>query len=179
MPEHDPNSEVQGRYPLATVESAGEVSPVFERKARELFSEHLDELDAEQWYSTGDVVAAYHDLRDEVGEATMRQGGIEAGQAIPWPDEITSPMDAFGALTEMHQDAFRNSSQEFPAGRYTFEPSGDREARVGISKAYPFTEPHAEGVFVGITKSLGGGSAPSVEAVDPVDEEAAAFVVSW
>ncbi|MFB6175751.1 MAG: hypothetical protein ABEI99_01155, partial [Halobaculum sp.] len=98
MSEYDENSEVLGRYPLATVQSAGNVSPVFERKARELFSEHLGELDPETWYSTEDTVSAYHDLNDEVGEATMRQGGKESAKAVEWPDEVDTPMKGLGAL---------------------------------------------------------------------------------
>jgi len=178
MAEYDPTSEVIGRYPLATVESAGEVSPVFERKARELFNEHLGELDAEQWYRTDDVVAAYESLGDEVGESTMRQGGKESAKAVEWPPEVDTVRGGLDALAEMHKEAFRNSSDEFPAGKYTFEPLGDRHAHVGISGGYPFTAPHAEGVFVGVVQDLSDARA-SIEETTPKADEQKAFELSW
>lgn len=179
MPEYDPNAEVAGQYPLATVQSAGEVSPVFEQRARELFQEHMGELDPEQWYSVESTVKAYESLKDAVGEATMRQGGVESAKAVEWPPEVETPMDGLGALADMHKQAFRGSSQEFPAGKYTFEPLGDRTAHAGVTPDYPFTVSHAEGVFVGVVEDLSSASAPTVTETDPKPNEQAAFEVSW
>lgn len=178
MTSYDPDSEVIGRYPLATVQSAGEVSPVFERKARELFSDHLGELDAETWYTTDDVVAAYQSLGEEVGEATMREGGKESAKAVEWPPEVSTPMEGLGALAAMHKEAFRNSGREFPAGKYTFESLGDSRAHVGVTEDYPFTVPHAEGVFVGVVQDL-SDARPSIQSADPEPDEQAAFEISW
>jgi hypothetical protein len=178
MAEYDPESEVEGRYPLATVESAGEVSPVFERKANELFTEHLGELDGDRWYLTQDVVNAYEELVNEVGEATMRQGGKESAKAVPWPPEVETPMDGFAALTEMHQEAYRASDMEYPAGRYTFESTGNNSAHVGISTDYPLPVSNAEGVFVGVVQSL-SNSQPKIEETQPKDHERAAFEIEW
>lgn len=178
MTNYDSTSEVIGRYPLATVESAGEVSPVFERKARELFNEHLGELDAEEWYQVDDVVAAYESLRDEVGESTMRQGGKESAKAVEWPPEVDTVRAGLSVLAEMHKEAFRNSPEEFPAGKYTFEPLGDRHAHVGISNGYPFTASHAEGVFIGVVQDL-SDSRPSIEETTAKADEEAAFELTW
>lgn len=177
--EYDPDAEVIGRYPLATVKSAGEVSPVFEQKARELFTEHMGDLDADEWYSAADVVAAYEALSEEVGEATMRQGGKESARAVEWPPAVETPMEGLGALAQMHKEAFRGSDREFPAGKYTFEPLGDRRAHVGVSEDYPFTVPHAEGVFVGVVQDLSDGVRPTIEATEPNPDEQAAFEIEW
>jgi hypothetical protein len=177
--EYDNSSEVIGRYPLATVRSAGQVSPVFEKKARELFNEYLDDLDDERWYETGRVVEAYQSLSDAVGESTMRQGGKESAKAVEWPPEVTEPMDGLGALAQMHKEAFRNSDREFPAGRYTFESLGERRAHVGVTEDYPFTVPHAEGVFIGVVQDLTNAGNPTTAERTPKSEEQAAFEIEW
>lgn len=175
---YDPDSECEGRYPIATIKSAGEVSPVFERKARKLFEEHLGELSENQWYRTEDVVNAYHSLVNQVGDKSMREGGKESAKAVQWPENVDSPMDGLAALAEMHKQAYRNSDQEYPAGRYTFEKINQTTAHVGITEDYPLPSSNAKGVFIGVVQSL-SGTTPNVAEITPKDNERKGFEIKW
>jgi hypothetical protein len=180
MPEYDSNAEQDGQYLVAFVESAGEVSPVFERKVRRIFETHVGGLDAESWYDTDDCVEAYREVLDEIGDKTMEQAGIQVGKSVPWPEEVETVHDGLSTVNTMHKAAFRNSPEEFPAGRYVFEDICDRRARVGITAGYPYTAPFAKGVFTGIAQDLGRDVAGvTVEEADRKHGEKAAWIMEW
>jgi hypothetical protein len=178
MDEYDPNAEVDGEYVVAFVESAGKVSPVFERKVREILEDHIGSIEPGQWYRTGDLEEAYQQIHREIGDKTMQQGGEEVGKAIPWPDGVETVADALDMLNDIHKSVYRNSSSEFPAGKYTIEHLGDNSARVGVTPGYQYSDPFARGVFSGIGATL-GGSTPSLESTDTRPEETAAWIMEW
>ncbi|MFC7059246.1 hypothetical protein [Halovenus salina] len=134
MSYYDPEAEATGKYMVAFIESAGKVSPVFERKVREIFEDHMGTLEADSWYLNADVEKAFQEVLEEVGEKTMMEGGVESGKAIEWPDDVETVMDGFEIWNSFHEAAYRNSDLDFPAGKYTVEQLGDREVRVGITE---------------------------------------------
>jgi hypothetical protein len=177
---YDPEAVGDGQYVVAFVESAGEVSPVFERKVRDIFSKHLGDVSAEAWYPLPDLIAAFDEIEEEIGTKTMRQGGREAAAAIPWPDGVDSPEAAHQVLFEAHQDAYRESTRENPAGNYTVEIDGDRSATVGVLDGYPYPRSFAAGVFKYIFSEFGPeDAAPRLEETTPNPEQSAAWTVTW
>jgi hypothetical protein len=169
-----------GRYLVAFVESAGKVSPVFERKVREIFEEHMQPVETGEWYQTDNVAAAFDEIQETIGSNTMREGGAEGAKAVPWPDEISSIEGALEFLQQAHRDAYRNSEMENPAGNYTFEAVGDRTLRVGITEGFPAPQGWAEGVFNYVAKEFGPDRA-NVRLTEktPRDDEAAAWELFW
>jgi hypothetical protein len=177
---YDPEAEATGKYMVAFVESAGKVSPVFERKVREIFEQNMGELNAESWYENADVEAAFDEIIEEVGENTMRQGGIESGKAIDWPDGVETVMDGLQIWNDFHEAAYRNSDKDFPAGKYTVEDIGDNSARIGITNGYNLSAAFAKGCSKGIAKDLGPRNPSiSIEDTDPNPSEQAAWILSW
>jgi hypothetical protein len=180
MPAYDPDSEVNGRYLAAFVESAGEVSPVFERKVRQIFERHLPPIEEGEWYRTEPVATAFDDVQEEIGPKTMKEGGIEGTKAVPWPDDIESIPEALTFLQQAHREAYRNSSMENPAGNYTFTETDERAMLVGITEGFPAPPGWAEGVFEYVAKEFGPEDA-SVRLTEktPDDDQAAAWELLW
>lgn len=180
MPAYDPDSEADGRYVVAFVESAGEVSPVFQRKVTDMFEKHLPSLDADEWYRTEDVVLAFNEVNEEIGSKTMEQGGVESARAIPWPDSVSTLSDALDLLIKQHRDAYRNSSQKNPGGNYTVEVRDDSSARVGILEGFPYGSAFARGVFKQVAGEFSpAGAQPTLEPVEPDADESHAWELTW
>ncbi|SDJ79647.1 hypothetical protein SAMN05216226_109113 [Halovenus aranensis] len=180
MKSYDPGSETDGRYVVAFVESAGEVSPVFQRKVIAIFEKHLPRVDPEAWYRTEDVVLAFTEVRDETGSKTMEQGGTTAAREIPWPDSVSTIAEALRRLIEQHREAYRNSSLENPAGNYTAAEIGDRAARVGILQGFPYGPGFARGVFEHVAAEFGPeDSRPTLDETEPDTSESHAWELTW
>jgi hypothetical protein len=180
MVSYDPESEADGRYVVAFVESAGEVSPVFQRKVNDIFEKHLPHVDPEAWYRTEDVVLAFTEVRDEIGSKTMEQGGAEAAKAIPWPDSVSTLSEALGVLIEQHREAYRDSTQTNPAGNYTVEEHDGRTARVGILEGFPYGPGFARGVFRQVAAEFGPeDSQPTLDEIEPDTSESHAWELTW
>lgn len=180
MPAYDPESEVAGEYLVAFVESAGEVSPIFERKVREIFEQHMSPVQSDEWYQTEKVARALEEVDSEIGPKTMREGGAESVTAVPWPDDVASVAEAAEFLQEAHREAYRNSDMENPAGNYTFEQIRGRKARVGVTLGFPSPPAWAEGVFRHLPKEFGPEDAtPQLTEKTPEEDEAAAWELVW
>lgn len=180
MPEYDPSSEGDGRYVVAFVDSAGEVSPVFERKLRTIIENHLGEIDEQQWYSTEDLKRTFEEVREQIGPKTLKEGGIEGAKAIPWPDEISTVLEALGFLQQAHRDAFRDSQKEDPAGNYTFSRVGNREIRVGVTEGFILPPAWAKGVFEYVAREFGPDDAVvRLTEKTPEDDQTTTWELLW
>jgi len=178
MPDYDPDAELDGKYVAAFVESAGDVSPIFERKVRTIFEEQIDEIDADSWYRIGNIEPVFEEILGQVGENTMIQGGIWAAHRHEYPEWVDSLRDATAVLNDLHKAGHRNSNLEYPAGKYTIEWHSETAFRGGITTGYPYTPPVIEGVYRGMIRNL-VGNGPSVEAVERRSGEAGAWLFSW
>lgn len=180
MPQYDPEAEAIGRYMAGFVEAAGEVSPVFERKAQEMFDKHLGRLEADEWYRLGDCAAAFEEILDQVGPNTMKRGGVAGAEALPLEADL-SVAEALAGLNELQTGSvYRNSEMDAPAGRYIFEVNDDRTGRFAVSEAWPLTEPYAEGVYTGVVNEWGPEDAqPRLESVTPEGDEQFAWRAEW
>lgn len=180
MDEYDPGVEGDGRYLVATVESAGDVSPVFERKLRRMAEERFGTVDADRWYPINEFVSFFHDLEAEVGEKTLRQGGIENAKVIPWPDGVDSVREAMETINDLHQQATRGADEEYPIGRYTVGSEGSTALRVGVTERFPHPESYTQGILKGVVEEFEAGSRQlEVESVSPNADEKVAWRLSW
>lgn len=174
----------QGLYLLSFFESAGEVSPVFEKKARELFSEYgLEDVEPEEFYPGHKISDAFFDVVEDVGDKTMKKGGEQMGRDVPWPPGTEGPHAGLQTIDAIHQEAARATEDapddlERPAGGYTYEKIDDTAAHVGVTPNYPYPPVMAEGVFVGIVEGLGADSAQISDAA-PQGEEKHGWEISW
>jgi hypothetical protein len=174
----------QGLYLLSFFESAGEVSPVFEKKARELFSEYgLEDVEPEEFYPGDKISDAFFDVVNDVGDKTMQKGGKQMGLDVPWPEGVDDPHAGLQTIDAVHQEAARTTDDapadlERPAGGYTYEQTGDTSAHVGITENYPYPSVMAEGVFLGIVNGLGASSATITDDT-PKGDEKSAWEISW
>lgn len=176
----------QGRYLLSFFQSAGEVSPVFERKAKQLFDDHgLDDVQADAYYPMDSVVDAFQSVVDEIGSETMRQGGKEMGRAVPFPEPVTGPHEALQFMDTAHVEANcpRDDAPdriERPGGGYTYERLGDQTARFGITEDFAFPAELGRGGAVGAIQQFTDGPQPvSVEQVSARGGETTAWELSW
>lgn len=177
----------QGLYILSFYESAGKVSPVFERKAREVFEDHgLTDIEEEEFYHYDRVAPAFYDVVNKIGEKTMREGGRQMGRDVPWPEGVETPHDGLEMIDAIHQQAGPAITDgetldiDRPSGGYSYEETGPTAAHVGITERYPNPPVMAEGVFLGIVDGLAdGGVSVSIEETDPTHDERHAWEISW
>ncbi|SDJ62800.1 hypothetical protein SAMN05216226_10687 [Halovenus aranensis] len=179
MSGYDPDAEVIGKYILAFIESAGEVSPVFESKVRSKFEENTGEIRPDEWYTAEDVKRTYESILADVGPKTMKNGGIETAKALPF-EEDNSVAEALDLLCEEHtsSEVYRNTASRQPAGQYTYEVNG-RSAHLGATEDYPYTKPFVEGIYRGLIRKYGTGATPEFEETTPRPDEGFAWHVEW
>jgi hypothetical protein len=176
-------TKVAAKYAEAFVNSAGEVSPIFERKARTILEEngikHLGESD---WLTFSSFVAALSEVEDEVGEMTLREGGKKMARVNDLPDHINTVDGALEYLNDSHQQAHKNGSEE-EWGSYIVERLDDRRFRMSCSAGYPYPYALAKGVFEGIVKEFGAGDISlTVREVSETDlnlDEGFAVDITW
>jgi hypothetical protein len=181
------NAHGQGLYVLSFFESAGKVSKVFERKARQLFEEHgIADVEPETYYHYDELAPAFYGVVDEIGPKSMMEGGRQMGRDIPWPDGIETIHEGLATLDDIHQEASpaivdgEVVDVDHPAGGYTYERLDDRSARVGIRERYPSPPVMAEGVFLGIADDLQPSEATGdIEATDAARTERKAWTLTW
>lgn len=180
MADYDPDAELSGAYLETVAEGAGSISPVFEQTVREAVEEHAEPLDSNSWYRNADVEYAFEQVHEEVGEQMMQQGGIEAGKALDWPDEVGSVVAALDRWDDRRRDAYRNSDAEFPAGTITVEKEGERKARVGVTEGYNLPVAFAQGYSKGIAQDVEPNDEPiTVTETEPGPGELAAWTLEW
>ena len=173
--------EIVGRYILAFVKSTGDVSAVFERKTREIFEQNglnVDEIEEDSWHDANRYADAMHEIREEVGEKTLRQAGAEQAGDVPWPENVNSVADGLEFLVQADKDAHRTPDGEY-GGDYNFELTGESTARVGIPEYAPYPVDNFKGVFEGAVNSLSDSGNARLSDVEPHADERAAFEVTW
>lgn len=177
----DSQADVTGRYIVSMATSAGEVSPVFERKIRDLLEEYgIDDPDPEQWYSADSFTSAVSEAAEEIGSSTILEAGKQMGQDVPQPESVSGPKDALKRVNEAHQAAYQNASERYPAGQYRYEELDSNEVKMSVTDNWPYPPEIAEGSLLGITQSTApNASRVEVETTEPASDEVAAYIVRW
>ncbi|SDJ79905.1 hypothetical protein SAMN05216226_109125 [Halovenus aranensis] len=181
MPMYDAEAKVSGRYVVPFAEAAGEVSPVFERKVRDTFEERIGELASDGWYQTEAVRDSYYAILERVGSQTMISGGEQTARGLSF-DSGLSVFEAFERLNalQVSDEVYRDTTQDKPAGEYTFERRGERSGRLGVTNEYPYPQPFVKGIYTGIIKQWGPeDSIPTFEQIAEDTDERFAWKTEW
>lgn len=184
----DEHTEVTGLYVTSMLNSAGAVSPVFEKKMNELLAEYgIHNPDPEEWYDAAAFAEAVDRATDEIGEKTIHQAGVEMGRDVPQPDSVGDPHDALQIVDRAQQDAYRGGEETRPAGSYRYERVGPSAARMSVTESFPYPKEIVTGSLEGIVKSVKEGtgrvtveSVPTEPVDDPeLDPESYAVRIEW
>lgn len=177
---YDPTAEATGRYIIAFIDAAGEVSPVFAQKVERIFEEKIGDVSAEEYYRHDKVKEGFEAVLVEVGPKTMTEGGIATAKELPFPDDTTI-QEALEMLREEHSvgNSYRNTDSDRPAGQYTFDLSGTA-GHFGATNGYPYTKPYVKGIYQGIIEKYGPRRArPEFTEATPKPNEKFAWHVEW
>lgn len=172
-------SQIEGEYVVAVVDSVAEVSPVFESRAREILADAgVEEPEASAAYDADDVADALQTMAETAGETTVRRAGEEMVRRNDAILAAASFADGFDVMAEQHEAVHRNFSTE-AVGHYRRDRLGDREHRVATYGGYRFPEPLARGAVEGVLEETESPAMVAFEDATPEADEVHAFVVSW
>lgn len=177
----DESVEHNGQYVVSIVESAGDVSPVFARKTRDILADHgIENPSADEWYPSQAVLETLSELDEEVGSKTVEQAGRAMAENAPWPDDISDPAAAVELLNELHHGAVRNTTGDpsEAVGAYSLESTEDGSVRVAIDDSYPWPKALAAGVLGQSISMFSGGVVDRADA-SPRSGERAAWTFTW
>lgn len=173
-------AKISGKYVAAFVQSAGEVSAVFEKKAQETLASHgIEDPDPEAFYDDAEFGAALAEIEEKAGERTVRQAGQKM---VAVNEPIVSQSSAVAGLetmAEQHAGIHRDYSVT-EAGGYEIVSTGDDTCRVDVLGDYPFPLSLPHGAIEGTVRATeGDANRVSVDQVDAPDDVFARFEVSW
>ena len=146
--------EVNGQTILSVVESAGVVSPVFERKAQEFLSNNgIDNPQRGEWYPQADYLAAIGQIERDGGSQLLTNIGKEIPKTADWPDSVDSVAGGLESINSAYQMNHRGGE----IGSYRFEATGDRSGIVYCENPYPCL--FDRGIVKGVVNVFGGTDA--------------------
>jgi hypothetical protein len=172
--------QVIGLYITAFVESAGEVSIVFERKAKEMLADHgIEDIDVESWYDLNAFERAVTEIEEQVGGKTTRQAAvkmIEVDDKIP---DQNSARDGFEILKTQQRNAMDDFSVE-DCGQYRIEQLDPQEFRVATYGGWGYPEAFTGGLMKGVIQETERqGAKVELDSVSTSGDEVYAYKVSW
>lgn len=174
-----PDSRISGAYVAAFVQSAGEVSPVFEKKAKETLADRdITDPDPESWYDNEKFGEALFEIVDKAGERTVAQAGKEMvaiTDEILEQDEIEAGLEV---LTAQHEE-IHESHTVGDAGILTYEQLSPTSYRVASEGGYEYPASLVKGAAEETVRRTGGPSRVDVSDVETESNEPFAFEVSW
>lgn len=169
--------KVSGKYVGAFIESAGDVSPVFERKASNILeSNGIDDVDPEDWYSVEKFVDAMSEIEGEVGEKTSEQAGIKMIEVVDEISGLSSMEEAIEIGKEPHRQSYQNFATE-EVGGLKCEQLDNGNLKVAYYGGWEYPEAFTEGIFKGFAKGVDGLTPDDIEPREPEQDEVYAFEV--
>lgn len=175
--------KVATKYVEAFVASAGAVSAVFERKARDILSKHgIEDVEDADWVDLGAFTEALAEVESEVGEMTLTEGGREMAKQNDVPTEVDTIAGALEHLDDSHQLAHTDGSVS-DWGSYAVDQVDSTRYRMSCSPDYPYPHPLSKGVFEGLAREFSDGEVSlTTREIDDADlrsEEGFAVDISW
>lgn len=175
-------TELDGEYVQAFLQSAATVSPIFEKKAREVLAEYgISDVDPDGWYCATAFTQALWHVSDAVGEDLLCSVG---SKMIPRDGQIASTDDPAEAFEILHENATRSAHRGPDAPEvveFDVERLGPQKFRIVTGPSYHYPPGLTDGIACA-TISLSAGVPESeieVEKVEPEGEESHALVLSW
>lgn len=142
--------EVNGQTILSVVESAGAISPVFERKAHEFLSNNgIDDPQQGEWYSQGDYLSAIEQIERDGGAQLLTNIGKRIPKLAEWPEGVDSVAGGLDSINRAYQMNHRGGE----IGSYRFEATGDRSGVVYCKNPYPCL--FDKGIIEGVVSEFG------------------------
>jgi hypothetical protein len=173
------DAEISGAYVAAFVQSAGEVSPVFEKKAKETLADRdITEPDPESWYDNEKFGDALFEIVDKAGEKTVAQAGKEMvaiTEEILEQDDIDAGLEV---LTSQHAEIHKNHTVT-NAGVLTYEQRSPTSYRVASEGGYEYPASLVKGAAEETVRQTGGPASVDVADVEAEANEPFAFKLSW
>jgi hypothetical protein len=172
--------KITGRYVVAFVESAGEVSAVFRNKAETILAAHGINSPVEaEYYDVRRFGDALRSVDETAGSEHVEAAGERMVRVNKHVEQQDSPVAAITVMGEQHEVIHRDYDIEI-AGGYVVDTESADGCEVGLLGEYPYPLSLPRGALRGAVK-VGGGDATgiSVEAVTPREGEFARFAVSW
>jgi hypothetical protein len=167
---------VSGQYVQAFLQSAGEVSPVFERKALGYLEDHgLEDIDSEDWYPMEKFAPALQAIKEDVGEMTLKRAGIVQVEVTESITSMESPEASVAAANEVLRQVYRNYSPE-AVGEFRYEEVGDGDHRISMAGAWPYPAQFTKGIMLGLLRETLGVEVADSEPTSKEPEESCAFV---
>lgn len=171
--------KISGRYVEAILESFGEVSPIFEKKGREIFqSIGIREVDPDEWYEMQKVVRATHVIENEVGEQSSEQAGVKQVEYTDAFDGFDSFAEAIEAGNRLLEQVYEGYSRE-EVGAFVVESLADDRYRVSVTGPYPYADQFVKGILIGLAQEGTGSSPRSVSAAEERADESHAYVFEY
>jgi|GEM_PF-1767250 len=170
-----PEAEIEGGYVTAVVDSVAEMSPVFERRAREILADGgIESPDTESTYDATAFAAAMRAMADAAGETTVAR----TGEKMIAQNEQICAAEGFETMREQHAAVHRNFDVD-RVGQYRTERLDDREYRVAAYGGHSYQAALTRGVVEGIVEQTESPAVVGFEDAEPAADESHAFVVSW
>jgi hypothetical protein len=170
---------ISGAYVTAFVTSAGRVSPVFEKKARETLEDRgITDPDPESWYDNVQFGEALREIVEKAGEKTVEEAGKEMVNITDPILEQDSVPAGLEVLTSQHAEIHKNHTTE-KAGVLTYEEESGSRYRVSAVGGYEYPASLVKGAAAETVRQTGGPTNVSVDDVETRPDETFAFEVSW
>jgi hypothetical protein len=173
-------ARVIGLYIAAFVESAGEVSSVFEKKALSMLADHgIENIEEESWYDLDSFEAAVEQIENKVGAKTTQQAAVKMIQVDDKVPNQDSAGEAFEILKEQQRNAMQNHTTE-DCGQYRVEKLGAQHFRVATYGGWGYPEAFTRGLLKAVIQETESqGARVEVEPTDKSGNEQYAYEVSW
>lgn len=169
--------KVSGKYVGAFIESAGEVSSVFKRKANEILeSNGISEVDPESWYSVDKFIDAMNEIEAEVGEKTSEKAGRKMIEIVDEISGLESMEKAIQIGKEPHRQSYQNFSVE-EVGGIRHERLDNGNLKVAYYGGWEYPKAFTNGIFKGFATGVTGLTTNDVEPVEAEGDEVYAVEV--
>lgn len=168
--------QISGQFVTAFIASAGEVSPVFERKVREYLEKNgIKSVDPDALYSLDKFSKTMHQVEDDVGDMTTMEAGREMIVVVDELSEMASLEDTIGIAKQTQREAYANFSPE-SAGQLRHEQRDDGIDRVAYYGGWRYPEGFTEGIMKEFAAVTNGYAASDIEQTEPRHDEVFAYL---
>lgn len=166
-----PEPKISGKYVEAFIDSAGEVSSIFRRKASNILeSNGITDVDPEGWYSMEKFVASMNEIEKEVGEKTSEQAGVKMVEVNDAVSNLTSMEESMEIGKELHQQSHKNFDVD-TVGDMKYERLDNGNLKVAFYGGWEYPESLTHGIFKGYAKGVNGLTTNDVEPIEPEGDE--------
>lgn len=132
LKQFETDAKAKGDTIMSIVNGAGEVSSVFESKARDILADNgIEGLSEGEWYSLADYLSALEQIDDEIGTDTITSIGETIPENAEWPPGVESVIGGLESIAGAY-----DMNHQGDVGYYEVETADDSTARVECYNPY-------------------------------------------